>query len=368
MNIYGMNILHVSSEKTWRGGEQQIAYLLEELMQRHQVACFVACKQHSAFETYCIQTNIPHIALPFANEFDLYTAQKLKKYCRQHQINLVHAHSGHSHAICVWAHLLGNKIPIILSRRVDFPVKNNWLSRYKYNYAGIEKIICVSDKIKEIMKPALTHPEKCVTVHSGIDLSRFEESSRIGKLHEELQLPLSTFLVGNVSAIAPHKDYFTFVDTAEILLKNDLDAKFLIIGDGPSRPEIEAYVAQKNLKNDILFLGFRQDIPEILPELDLFLITSETEGLGTTILDAFACQVPVVATDGGGIPEIVKNNHTGMLASVRDYNTLATHVLNVLTISSLRSRLIANATTFVQNFTKEATAAKTLAVYQEVLS
>ncbi|KAA5548721.1 glycosyltransferase family 4 protein [Adhaeribacter rhizoryzae] len=361
-----MKVLHLSSEKTWRGGEQQIAYLLSELV-THNVQVFVACRRHSAFETYCRQQNIPHLSLPFANEFDLVTALQLKKYCKQNKIDLVHVHSAHSHALSVWADLLGNNLPIILSRRVDFPVKNNWLSHYKYNYPGIRKIICVSDKIKEVMAPDLKQPEKLVTIHSGIDLSRFEESYRNGKLHEELDLPLSKFLIGNVSAIAPHKDYFTFVDTAAQLINQDLEAKFLIIGDGPSRPEVEAYVAQKNMQKHILFLGFRQDIPEILPELDVFLITSETEGLGTTILDAFACRVPVVATAGGGIPEIVKNNQTGMLAAVRDTDMLATHVLNVLTIDSLRSRLVTNATEFLNGFTKEQTALKTLAVYREVL-
>ena len=122
------------------------------------------------------------------------------------------------------------------------------------------------------------------------------------------------------------------------------------------------------MQKHILFLGFRQDIPEILPELDAFLITSETEGLGTTILDAFACRVPVVATAGGGIPEIVKHNQTGMLAAVHDADTLATHILNVLTVDTLRSRLVANATEFLQEFTKEKTAHKTLAVYQEILN
>ncbi|WP_026461750.1 glycosyltransferase [Adhaeribacter aquaticus] len=361
-----MKILHLSSERTWRGGEQQIAYLLEESV-KQGVNCFVACKSGSAFEKHCQKHNISHIAVPFANEFDILSASKIKKYCSENRIDLIHAHSAHSHALSVWTALLGNKTPIILSRRVDFPVKNNWLSRFKYNYKGIAKIICVSDKIKEVMAPALEKPEKLVTIHSGIDLTRFEESSRIGKLHEELDLPLSTFLIGNVSAIAPHKDYYTFVDTAEILLKNDLEAKFLIIGEGPSRKEIEAYVANKNLQKEILFLGFRKDIPDILPELDAFLITSETEGLGTTILDAFACKVPVIATNGGGIPEIVKYNHTGMLAQVKDSQMLATHLLNVLTIDSLRSRLVANASEFLKEFIKERTAEKTIAVYKEVL-
>ncbi|MFC5268999.1 glycosyltransferase family 4 protein [Adhaeribacter terreus] len=362
-----MNILHLSSEKTWRGGEQQIAYLIEEL-RKNGVNCYVACRKNTPFETYCQKKNLPHIVLPFANEFDLYTASQLKKYCQENKIDLVHAHSSHSHGLSVWASVLGNKPPIILSRRVDFPVKKNLLSKFKYNYKGVKRVICVSEKIREITMPSLKHPEICVTVHSGIDLNRFENSKNTGKLHKEFNLPENQLIVGNISAIAEQKDYFTFVNTAELLLKKGLNAKFFIIGDGPMRSEIEAFVKQKNLQDHIIFTGFRKDVPEILPELDVFLITSQTEGLGTTILDAFACRVPVVATRGGGIPEIVKESETGLLANVYDTKQLARQVQRVLADKELRQILTEQAYRFLQNFRKENTAKRTLEIYRQVMA
>ncbi len=361
-----MNVLHLSSEKTWRGGEQQIAYLIEESL-KAGVTCHVACRKNTPFEAWCESKKIPFIALPFANEFDLFTASKIKNYCLQHKIDLVHAHSAHSHAVSVWASLMGNKTPIILSRRVDFPVKNNVLSRFKYNYPGIKRIICVSEKIREVMMPALKRPEVCVTVHSGIDLQRFANSRNTGKLHREFNLPPDQPLIGNISAIAEQKDYFTFVNTAERLLQSGLQATFFIIGDGPMRAEIEAYVKQKNLREHIIFTGFRNDIPEILPELDIFLITSQTEGLGTTILDAFACKVPVVATKGGGIPEIVKDEETGLLAEIHDAQNLTNQVIRIFKEPALRDFLTQNAYRFLQHFRKEVTAQRTLEVYREVL-
>ncbi|MBK0401374.1 glycosyltransferase family 4 protein [Adhaeribacter sp. BT258] len=362
-----MNILHVSSEKTWRGGEQQIAYLIEELRKNGE-NCFVACRKNTPFEEYCKKQNLPHVALPFANEFDLYTASQLKKYCAENRIDLVHAHSSHSHGLSVWGAVLGNKPPIILSRRVDFPVKKNWFSKFKYNYKGIKRVICVSEKIREITMPSLKRPQICVTVHSGIDLSRFENSKNTGKLHKEFNLPEHQLIIGNISAIAEQKDYFTFVSTAELLLQKGLHAKFFIIGDGPMRAEIEAFVKQKNLTAHIIFTGFRNDVPEILPELDVFLITSQTEGLGTTILDAFACRVPVVATRGGGIPEIVKEGETGLLANVYDTEQLAYQVQRVLTNEKLRQILTEQACRFLQNFRKENTAKRTLEIYRQVLA
>lgn len=362
-----MNVLHLSSEKTWRGGEQQIAYLIEESV-KNGVNCHVACRKNTPFEAYCQKQNLPYIALPFANEFDFYTALQIKKYCQQHKIDLIHAHSAHSHAISVWADLLRNKARIILSRRVDFPVKNNPLSRFKYNYKGIKRIICVSEKIREVMMPSLDNPEVCVTVHSGIDLNRFANSRNTGKLHREFQLRPEEPIIGNISAIAEQKDYFTFVKTAKLLLSEGLKATFFIIGDGPMRAEIEAFVKQQELTDHIIFTGFRNDISEILPELDVFLITSQTEGLGTTILDAFACRVPVVATKGGGIPEIVHHEKTGLLAEIYDTNTLVQHVSRLFSEPGLRHFLTENAYHFLQNFRKENTARKTLEIYRQVLA
>lgn len=361
-----MRVLHLVSEKTWRGGEQQVAYLIEELT-GEGVESFVACRKGSAFHTYCQQQQLPHVALPFANEFDVVTASQVKTYCKQHGINLMHVHSGHAHAISVLSHVLGNTLPIILSRRVDFPVKSNFLSRLKYNYAGIKRVVCVSDKIKEVVSQSLQHPELCVTVHSGIDLSRFANSTKTGKLHQEFNIPPTAPLIGNVSAIAPHKDYHTFVDTAALVLKQHPDAVFPIIGDGPLRHEIEDYVQQKGLQKQIIFTGFRRDIPQIMPELDVMLVTSETEGLGTTILDAFACHVPVVATEAGGIPEIVRDMETGLLAPVKSPAILAEKVHQVLTNTTTRNKVVQGAFILLQEFSKRNTALRTLAVYKEVL-
>ncbi|WP_299755818.1 glycosyltransferase family 4 protein [uncultured Pontibacter sp.] len=361
-----MRVLHLVSEKTWRGGEQQVAYLIEELQQQG-IENFVCCRKGSAFHRFCQQQHIPHLALPFANELDVVTALRVKTYSKRNQVDLMHVHSGHAHAISVVSHVLGNTLPIILSRRVDFPVKNNALSRLKYNYKGIKRVVCVSDKIKEVVSQSLQHPELCVTVHSGIDLSRFESSSKSGELHREFNLNPAAPLIGNVSAIAPHKDYYTFIDTAELLLKLHPNAVFFIIGDGPLRQEIQAYAQQKGLQKHIIFTGFRKDVPQILPELDVMLVTSETEGLGTTILDAFACRVPVVATMAGGIPEIVRNEITGLLAPIKSPAILAEKVHQVLTNPAIRDRITQGATQLTQEFSKKNTASRTLAVYKEVL-
>ena len=140
-----MNVLHLSSEKTWRGGEQQIAYLIEEL-DKQGVENFVACRKKSAFEEHCIKNNINHISLPFANNFDASTAWQIRNFCNYANIDLMHMHSSRSHTMAVLATVFGSAANMILSRRVDFPSAGNWLSKYKYNHPKIKKILCVSER------------------------------------------------------------------------------------------------------------------------------------------------------------------------------------------------------------------------------
>ena len=361
-----MKILHLSSERSWRGGEQQIAYLIEELSQAG-VENLVACRLGSAFEAYCRKQSIPHISLPFSSSLDFRTALGLKRYCREQAPALMHLHSSKSHGLAVLSAWLGNSTPMVLSRRVDFPLKKNWLSQKKYNHSGIRRIICVSDAIRQIVQQDISQPEKALSVHSGIDLTKFSTEAIGNLLRQQYNIPADDWLVGNTAALAPHKDYFTFVNTVELLEQEGFPAFYFIIGTGPLEQEIKAYVKAKGLEHKIIFTGFLNNIAEVLPELDLFLMTSKTEGLGTSLLDAFASKVPVVATAAGGIPEIVRHEETGLLAPVGDARQLARHVKTLHQNKQLRDKLVPSAYSFVQSFSKKHTAQKTLAIYREVL-
>src|SRR5688572_8403594 len=131
-----IKVLHLSSEKAWRGGEQQIAYLLEEL-EGTQVENYVAVRRNTEFEKYCKQKKIQFISLPFRNSFDITSALQIKRICEEKKIRLIHAHSSKSHGIAVISSLLGNGTRIVLSRRVDFIPKHNFLTRWKYNHASV---------------------------------------------------------------------------------------------------------------------------------------------------------------------------------------------------------------------------------------
>ena len=124
--------------------------------------------------------------------------------------------------------------------------------------------------------------------------------------------------------------------------------------------------AQKKLNKHIIFAGFRTDIHEILPEFDIFLITSETEGLGTSIIDAFACKVPVVATRAWLIPEILQHEKSGLLAEEKDAKELANQVERILNGSFNKSKIIAEQQQVLKKFSKSVTAEKTLREYLSI--
>lgn len=360
-----MKVLHLSSEKTWRGGEQQIAYLMDELKNTHQVETLAAARAGSEFAHRMKERNHRVIELPFKSELDLYTANQIKKLIKKEKIDIVHMHSGHSHTIGVLSKVLGHDAKLILSKRTDYPVKDNFLSRWKFNHPSIKRILCVSGKIKEVLKKDIQDFQKVEVVYSGIDLSKFNVENPTN-IRTILNISSDARVVVNTSAISEQKDIGTFIDVASKVTSLHNNTYFVLCGDGPLREEMEKRVQDLNVKN-FIFMGFRKDLPSFLATSDMFLITSQDEGLGTSILDAFANKLPVVATRAGGIPEIVRHEETGLTSAVKDVESLSAQVERVLfSGESDIQKYVENAYKLAEEFSYKRTAEQTLEVYRSL--
>lgn len=363
-----IQIIHVSTATSWRGGEQQLAYLAGEL-KNHGVKQEIFCADNTPMASYCDRNGISKISFKKTGALNLKAARMLANICSKEKQVILHCHDSHAHNIAYFSSLIfRNPSPVIVHRRVDFPVSNTFFSKAKYKHPKISKYICVSNAIRELLIPSLKYPEKAMVIHSGIDLDRFANITNKNSLRKEFGFSEENILLGNVAALAPHKDYYTFIRTAEILLKNNPRFRFVIIGDGPEKASIESEIKARNLHNKVVLTGFRTNTPELLKEFNVLLLTSKTEGLGTTILDAFASEIPVVATKAGGIPEVVEHGITGLLAETGDAQSLADMVEAVLKNSDLMKNLVINAGNRVKNFDYRISAAKTLEVYKEVLN
>ena len=361
-----MRILHINSEKSWRGGEQQMAYLAVEL-KNNGVNCNLAFHgQNSRLNKFATKNQFESLNLPFGG-LQILASFKLMLWLKKNRIDLIHSHTAKAHTVAVWANILGAKTPLIVSKRTDFKVK----SPYKFHHKCVKAILCVSEMIEKITREGmhLKKRELVKTVHSGVDINRFDSNEQIS-LKEKYKISSDKILIGNCSAIADHKDYETFIDTAKIL-NEKFPGKyhFIIIGDGPDREKIESYCDNRMLRSNFTFTGFISDLELYLKSLDIFLMSSKEEGLGTSLLDAMICKIPIVSTNAGGIPEIVIHEKTGLLADVKDSKGLADNVLRLVEDHELKEKLVRNAKQqVVQEYSKEHTAQKTETIYRQVIA
>lgn len=359
-----MNILHIDEQTGWRGGEQQASYLIRGLAERGH-RCLVAGKPDSEFLTRDHGAkDLVRIPVPCRGELDLITAYRLSRAVREHKVDILHAHSSHAVVYAVLAKKFAGCGKVVVSRRVDFPPNKNVFSRWKY--AQPDRIVAISDCIARVLREFGISEHKLRTVHSGIDLKRFNVAPLS---RSEIEIPEGVPLAGNVAALVGHKDHATLLSAVPAILREVPEFRLVIAGEGPLRPQLEAQIAQLGIAHAVKLLGQRNDVPRLLRALDIFIMSSSEEGLGTSVLDAIACGVPVVATDAGGIPEMVRDGETGLLVSAKNSNALADAVLRAINAAQLRASLAGAALALVNDsFTADSMVSGNLAVYEELLS
>ena len=364
-----IRVLHVSTPSGWRGGEQQVYNLVLMQQQSEDVVPLILCPEDSELSLRLAGDQLSVFNFQSAGILQLNLAGQIVRIVRQQKIDLVHTHDSHAHSAAIMsASFFGMKKPVVVHRRVDFPVSSNPFSHWKYNHPSVKNIICVSQKISEVTAPAIRNREKLSVVYSGIDLSRYAHVPNQNVIRKELSIPDDVKLIGNLSALADHKDYPVFLRTAELLLKEGHRMRFIIAGEGPEEDNLRNKIQERRLEKNVIMLGFRNDIKEVMQSLDVFLMTSKTEGLGTILIEAFAAGVPVVATDAGGIPELVKNEETGLLCKVGDTKALAAAVVRLCSNPELRQKITSGARNFAGKFSRIQTAAEILRIYRSILN
>ena len=326
-------VLHIDSAKTWRGGQQQVLYLAQKLTDYDNI---IACPPQSPLAERAKVIGLKVLPVKMYGEWDLLAVRKLKKIIRKNSIKIIHLHSPHAHALGLLAAKSAGNCKVILSRRVDFPIKKNILSRLKYS--NVDRITAISERVKRVLVADGLSEEKIDVVYSGVDIDRFQ-NVEANYLISELALNKHKLRIGNIAALAWHKDHKTLIKAARIVVDEFPQLIFLIAGEGPLRREIEISIKKFNLEEKVKLFGFRQDIPEILSILHLFVLSSSWEGLGTSLLDAFASRVPVVATNVGGIPEIVKDGVNGVLVPPGNPEALAGAISSLLKNRDLARRM-----------------------------
>jgi glycosyltransferase involved in cell wall biosynthesis len=357
--------LHIDTARTWRGGQSQVLTTVMGLRALGHRTLLVA---HSEGELrQRAKEGLDLLPLAPKTEMDLTAAWRLSRILKQLKPDIVHAHDPHGVAMAGLALSMSTQLakpPLVAARRVDFHLRGSSLSRWKYRQ--VDCFLCASEAIRQMLIGDGVPATRAVTVHEGIDLERVEAAPP-ANLHAELWLPHHAPIVGNVAALVAHKGQRHLIEAARLVLPQVPDARFVIAGEGELRPALERQIKDHHLEKHVLLAGFRPDVLSLHKAFDIFVMSSVTEGLGTSLLDAMAAGKPVVATTAGGIPEVVVDGETGFLVPPREHDAMAGAIVKLLKDDALRQRMGEAGRARVRKvFSAERMVQDTLRVYQRV--
>ena len=308
------------------------------------------------------------IPLAPRTEMDLATAWQLSRVLRRLRPDIVHAHEAHAVAMAALALSLGSPEPrprLVASRRVDFHLKKNAFSRWKYRQ--VDCFLCASSMIQSMLVNDGVPRERTAVVYEGIDVSHVAAAPPLN-VHAEFWLPTHAPVIGNVAALVPHKGQRYLIDAAPLVIREIPDARFVIVGQGELESALQKQIRNHRLERKVLLAGFRPDVLSLHKGFDVFVMSSVTEGLGTSLLDAMASVRPVVATRTGGIPEVVEDGETGLLVPPRNPQALAHAIVRLLRDEPLRQRMAAAGLARVSaHFSADRMVQQTLDVYARLV-
>lgn len=357
-----MKILHIDTEKTWRGGEQQLLYLVKGLKERGHTSV-VVCQPESPLEDAVKKGGVEAIPVRMRGEFDLPAAWQIGRLLRKgNYYDILHTHTSHAHSIGLLSRFFGKVKAMAVSRRVDFPIK----SRFKYNAFNVH-YIAVSEAIKRVMMDGGVPEKKIDVVRSCIDLGRLDNAA-IADVRTELGINKDAVVIGNIAHMADHKGQIYLLRAANIVKEKYPDVRFVIVGDGDLRGELEAEARRFGLDGAVIFTGFRKDVAGFLASFDIFAFPSHLEGLGTSLLDAMVMRKPIVSTTAGGIPEVVQDGVNGILVPPKDPDALARAMIQLIEDPELRNNYgNAGRRIIEERFTVDRVVEGTLEVYKRIL-
>lgn len=359
----GLGILHINTGREWGGGQQQTLYLFEALLGRGYRTALV-CQPRSALGAVCREKGLPSAQLRILGEMDLASGFRIACYCRRHGYRMLHLHTAHDLALGMLAKLFSRSLTVIGVRRVPIPIKKHALSQLKYKGRYLNKMVCISENIRRVLLEGGVPEEKLVTIHSGVDIHRFDDTVVPAGFDHDWGIPKGHTVVGTVAALTGDKDYATFLHAAKRVATHMDAVTFVAVGGGGDRDRILRLRDELDLGNRVLFTGFQKDVGPFLKRFDIFTLAAKCEGLGTSILDAQALGLPVVACDAGGVPEIVIDRTNGLLVPPRDPDALAGAWLELIADDGLRRRLGREAKKKVRAFSIEETVIKNIRLYE----
>jgi glycosyltransferase involved in cell wall biosynthesis len=359
--------LHIDTARTWRGGQNQVLLTVNGLEEIGVPAVLVA---HDSGELKRrASEGLRFIGFSPKSEFDVHAGWQLNKVIAEVRPNVVHAHDPMAVALAAMALTMGSTTErplLVAARRVDFHLKRHAFSKWKYR--KIDLFIAASRVIAGMLVDDGIPRDRITVVHDGVNLGAIDRQPAVDA-HAAFQMPHGAPIIGNVAALVGHKGQKYLIAAAAQVVREVPDARFLILGEGELRQPLERQVRELGLDRHVLLPGFRADAVGLQKSFDIFAMSSITEGLGSAMLDAMACETAVVATQAGGIPEAIVDSQHGLLVPPHDATALARALVRLLKDPDLRAQLAKTARQrIVDEFSVEKMVQRTLAAYEKGLA
>lgn len=287
---------------------------------------------------------------PCKRKLDFFTVKKIKSFIHKNNVSILNTHGYKSN----FYGLFGST-----KKTVKVATNHNWI---KSNIKAViyckldsvfikffEKIIAVSDPIKQDMLKKGILEDKIAVVYNGIDAEKFQKTFDKKKLKAELKIPVNSKVLGTVGALINEKGHLYFIEAANKILKIYPEIKFLIVGDGCCRKKLEKKVDNLHIRKNIIFAGLRTDMPEIYSVMDVFVLPSLIEGMPMVLLEAMASVKPVIATNVGSVSKVVLDNNTGILVNPGDVESLSNAMLFMINNDEAAKEFAKNGLKKIQN-------------------
>lgn len=367
-----MKVLHVESGKHLYGGALQVCYLLKGL--RTRCENILVCLKDSDIAHYFHEDQLANpgqepikvCETAIGGDLDVGFISRLKKIIAEEKPDLVHLHSRRGAEILGALAARSAKSPVILSRRVDNP-EPDWIAKRKYKL--YQHVITISEGIRQVLISEGVPAGHITCVPSAVDTQLYQANTAIDQdIYTLFDLPPNSKVLAIVAQLIQRKGHRYLFEALTEIIKAHPETRVVVLGKGPLEEALRTLCQEKGLAEYVHFAGFRNDLPQLLPQFYAVIHPADMEGLGVSLLQTAACEVPIVASAVGGIPEAVIDEHNGYLIDAGDINTLTNRTRRLLADPVLAKKMGQQGRKHIEtHFSIEAMVNGNFGVYQKVI-
>lgn len=367
-----VKVLHIGHSRKWRGGENQVRLLIEELQRQEDGSQHFLAFPKDAIIFERLKHGVQGIvSLASTSPADPRAIWAIRQACKKHDINVLHPHSSKAHSLALLVKRTMPSLKLLVHRRVDNPIKTRAGTRKKYLTEQVDAFLCVSSAIQTMLIEYGVPADKLRLVPDSIDttpyddlVKAYEKAALCNKHGFDAELPM----IGFIAALEDQKNPELFVESLSALAKSGVKFNAIMAGAGSKKDVIIDLIKQHSLQAQVKMLGFVTAVEPVFAALDVFVLPSRNEGLGTVMLEAMAARAVVVASNVGGIGEAVIDRKTGLLVNEAAPASFSAAIKTVLSDVSLSQNLVENAVAHTQkNFSLPLMAEQTSQCYSQIL-